>query len=61
MVFNVFFIIPVEIQNARLNFAFTILTDAPITVANDAMKMSPVVTDETIMTCKHNQKKQYIY
>ena len=53
--------IPVEIENARLKLALTILTGAPITVANDAIEMLPVVTAKQLMTCQNNQKKQYIY
>ena len=41
------FLIPVKIENARLKLALTIPTGAPITVANDAMEMLPVVTDKT--------------
>ena len=40
--------IPVEIENARLILALITPTGAPITVANDAIKMLPVVTDKTI-------------
>ena len=40
--------IPVEIENARLKFAFTISTGAPIKVANDAIETLPVVLDKTI-------------
>ena len=40
--------IPVEIENARLKLALTILTRAPMTVANDPIEMLPVVTDKTI-------------
>ena len=46
--FNSFFTIPVEIENARLKLAFTIPTGAPMTVVNDAIQMLPVVTDKTI-------------
>ena len=46
--FNSFFKIPVEIEHARLKLALTIPTGVPITVANDAMEMLPVVTDKTI-------------
>ena len=52
--------IPVEIENARLKLALTIPTGAPITVANDAIKMLPVVTDKTMLN-QNSQKKQYIY
>ena len=40
--------IPVEIENARLKLALIIPTGAPMTVANDAIEMLPVVTDKTI-------------
>ena len=46
--FNSFFTIPVVIENARLNLALVIPTGVPITVANDAIEMLPVVTDKTI-------------
>ena len=48
VVFNSFFMIPEEIENARLKLAHTIPTGAPVTVANDAIQMLPVVTDKTI-------------
>ena len=48
VVFNSFFTIPVEIENARLKLALTIPTGAPMAVANDAIQMLPVVTDKTI-------------
>ena len=40
--------IPVEIENARLKLALTIPTGTPMTVANDAIEMLPVVTDNKI-------------
>ena len=40
--------IPVEIENAGLTLALTIPTGAPITAANDAIEILPVVTDKTI-------------
>ena len=48
VVFNSFFTIPVQIENARLKLALVIPTGAPITVANDAIEILPVVTDKTI-------------
>ena len=54
--FNSFFIIPVEIKNARLKLALVIPTGAPIAVANDAIEMLPVVTDKT-MAYQNSQKK----
>ena len=47
-VYNSFFTIPVKIENARLKLALNIPTDAPITVANDAIIILPVVIDKTI-------------
>ena len=48
VVFNSFFTIPVQIENARLKLALVIPAGAPVTVANDAIEMLPVVTDKTI-------------
>ena len=39
---------PVDIEYARPKLALAILTRAPITVANDAIEMLPLVTDKTI-------------
>ena len=59
--FLLFLIVPVEIENARLNLALAISTGAPITVTNDAIEMLPVVTDKTINGLSSCQNKQYIY
>ena len=48
VVFNRFFTIPVEIENAMLKLALTVPTGAPMTVTSDAIEMLPVVTDKTI-------------
>ena len=48
VVFNSFFTIPVEIENARVKLAFTIPTGAPTTVTNDATEILLGVTDKTI-------------
>ena len=48
VVFNNFFTIPVVIENRRLQIALVIPTGAPITVANDAIEVLPVVTYKTI-------------
>ena len=48
VVFNSFFMIPVEVKNARLKLALIIPSGAPMTAANDALEMLPVVTDKTI-------------
>ena len=47
LVFN-FFMLPIEIENGRLKLALVSPTDAPMTVANDAMEMFPVIIDKTI-------------
>ena len=60
VVFNSIIVIPAEIEKTRVKFALTIPTGAPITVANDAIEMLPVVTDKQLMTCQNSQKKQYI-
>ena len=39
---------PVDIENVRLKLAFALPTGAPITVANDAIEMLPLVTSQTI-------------
>ena len=39
---------PVDIENATLKPALAIPTGAPITVANDAIEMLPLVLDKTI-------------
>ena len=46
--FKNFFTNPVVIENVRLQLALIIAMGAPITVANDAIEMLPVATDETI-------------
>ena len=48
VVFNNFFTIPVDIENARLKLALPIPTSAPIKVANDAIEILPLVADKTI-------------
>ena len=48
VVFNSFFTIPVKLEITRLKLALAIRIGAPITVANDAIEMLPVVTDKTI-------------
>ena len=45
---TVFVTIPVQIEKTRLILALVILTGAPVTVANDAVEMLPVVTDNKI-------------
>ena len=59
VVFSNFFTIPVVIKNARLKLALAIPAGAPITVANDAIEMLPVVTDKTITDLLNTKKKWY--
>ena len=60
VVFNSFFMIPVEIKNERLKLTLIIPIGAPMTVANDAVEMLTVVTNKRLMTYQNIQKKQYI-
>ena len=48
MLFLIVFMIPVEIENARLKLALTVPIGAPITVTNDAIETLPVVIDKTV-------------
>ena len=48
VVFNSFFTIPVEIGNVRLKLALVTPKSAPVTIANYAIEMLPLVTDKTI-------------
>ena len=45
---NNFFMIPIEIENARLKAALPNQTDAPITVTNDAIEILSLVAYKTI-------------
>ena len=49
MSLSCFFKIPVKIENASLKIALALPTGTPITVANDAVEMLPVVTDTKII------------
>ena len=48
VVFNNFFTIPVVTENAKPKLALAIPTGTPITVANDAIDIPPLVPDKTI-------------
>ena len=48
LLFNSFFMIPVEIENARLRLALIIPIGATMTVANDAIEMLSIFTDKTV-------------
>ena len=48
VIFNNFFTSPVDNENVRLKLALAIPTGVPITVANDAIEMLPLVADKTI-------------
>ena len=46
VVFNNFFTMTVDIENARLKLTLAIAIGAPITVANGAIEVLPLVTDK---------------
>ena len=46
--FNNFFTIPVVVKNEKLKLALAIPTVAPMTVANDAIDIPPILADKTI-------------
>ena len=48
VVFNSVFTISVANENVRLRLALAIPTDVPITIANDAVEILPLVADKTI-------------
>ena len=48
VVLNNFCTSPVDNKNVRLKLAFAINTGVPITVANDAIEMLPIVADKTV-------------
>ena len=48
VIFNKFFTISAVIENAKLKRALNIPTCEPITIANDAIEMPPLVTDKII-------------
>ena len=48
-------------MNERLKLTLALSAGAPITVANDAMEILPVVTDKQLMIFQNSQKKHYIY
>ena len=61
LVFNIFFTIPVKIENAKLKLALTIPTGPPIAVSNDAYKRYQLLQIKQLMTYQNSQKMQYIY
>ena len=52
--FKQFFTILVQVENARLKFAVVITTGAPTAVANDAIEILIVVTNEQLMTYQNS-------
>ena len=46
VVFNNFFTMTVDIENVRLKLTLAIAIGAPITVANGAIEVLPLVTDK---------------
>ena len=62
VVFNSFFTIPVDNENVALRLTLAIPTGVPITVANYAIEILPLISDKTIKDLnRNNHKKQYIY
>ena len=59
VVFNNFSTSPVDNENARLRLALAITAGAPITVANDAIEMLPLVAFCCYKIYQNNRKKQY--
>ena len=57
VVFNNFFTMPVDTENARLNLALAIPTGAPIAVENDAIEMQI----KQLKIYQNNQNKQCVY
>ena len=47
VVFNTFVTIPIQTENARLKLTLVIPTGAPVTVANNAIEILPVLTDKS--------------
>ena len=60
VVFSSFFTIPVDNENVRLRLALAIPTGVPITVADDAIEIIPLVADTTIKDLSKYHRKQYI-
>ena len=58
--FQYFFTIAVDNENVRLRLALAIAIGAPITAANDAIEMLPLIADKTIKYLPKNQRRQYI-
>ena len=56
MFLTVFLTIPVDNENVRLTLALAIPIGVPITVANDAIEILPLVADKTIKVDKSNTK-----
>ena len=50
--FNNIFTSPVDNENVRLRLALAIPSGVPITAANDAIEMLPLVADKTIKVLK---------
>ena len=61
VVFNSFFTISVQIENARLKPALVISTGAPMTVENDAIEILPAVTDKKQLMTYQNSQKSNIF
>ena len=57
VVFNSLFTIPVNNENKRLRLTLVIPTYNPITVANDATEMLPLIADKTIKDLSKQSKE----
>ena len=61
IVFKNFFTNPVAIEKVRLQLSLIIPTGAPITVANDAIEILPVIVDKAINDLsKYSRKRIYL-
>ena len=60
-IFENFLVILFQTENTRLIFVLVILTDAPITVANETRATPPLVAIKQAKFCQPNQKFQYAY
>ena len=58
IVYKKVFTNPVVIENARLQFALMIPTNAPIAVPNDTIEILPVATDKTINDLSKYSKEE---
>ena len=60
VVFNNFFTILLDIENARLKLALATPTGTPMAVPSDAIEMLPLVPDKAIINIYQNNQKSDI-